>query len=70
MVYIVAKLQDQKTAYFYVLQIDSRGQAKALFPEGWGPGRLPPTESERADLRIPASGEMPMDQEAPRGWRR
>ncbi len=67
LVYFVAQLLDQKTAYIYVLQIDSRGQAKALFPEDWAPGHLPATESERADLRIPPVGEMPLDQEAPPG---
>ena len=66
-VYLVAKLLDQKTAYFYILQIDSRGHANALFPKEWGPGRLPSNESERADLRIPPVGEMPLDPEAPPG---
>src|SRR5262249_4518159 len=69
-VYIAAELHDQKTAYFYVVQIDSRGRAKAFFPEDWGPGRLPPeeTETKRADLRIPSiNNDMPVHQDATPG---
>jgi hypothetical protein len=67
LVYVTARLLDQQTAYFYVLQIDSLGQVKAVFPQDWAPGRLPSKESPRADLRIPQVGEMPLDQEAPPG---
>jgi serine/threonine protein kinase len=63
-VYITANLTNPPSAYFYVLQIDSQGQAKAIFPEGWGPGRLPLIETERPDLRLPPVGEMPMERGA------
>jgi serine/threonine protein kinase len=66
-VYIEAQLLDAQTAYFYVLQIDSRGQAKALYPEGWARDRLPKSESPRAEVRIPEEGAMPMDPEASPG---
>jgi serine/threonine protein kinase len=67
LVHVAAKLLNPQTAYFYVLQIDSRGQAKALFPEDWVPGHLPRTESARAAVRIPEVDEMTMDQGAPPG---
>jgi hypothetical protein len=67
LVHVAAKLQNPQTAYFYVLQIDSRGQAKALFPEDWARGHLPRNESARAEVRIPESDEMTMDQGAPPG---
>ncbi len=66
-VYLTAKLEDPKPAHFYVLQIDSRGRAAALFPKDWAPGHLPPAGSERADLRIPAVGELPIDPASPPG---
>ena len=66
-VYLTAKLEDPKPAHFYVLQIDSRGRATALYPKDWAPGHLPPGGSEQADLRIPQVGEMPIDPASPPG---